>query len=56
MEQNLDDVIFDILTEEFKDKVDENKEFKDYLQDKTKKELLSTYLSYGYAGKVEDII
>lgn len=56
MEQNLDDVIFDILTEEYKDKVDGNKEFKDYLQDKTKKELLSTYLSYGYAGKVEDII
>lgn len=56
MEENLGEIIFDIMTNEYKDKVDKNKDLIDYLKDYTKKELLSLYLLYGYAGNNEFIL
>ena len=55
MKENLGDIIFDVLTSEFKDKIDKNKDFIDYLKEKNKNELLSMYLLYGYAGNNENI-
>ena len=46
MEENLGEIIFDIMTNEYKDKVDKNKDIVDYLKDNTKNELLSLYLLY----------
>lgn len=37
MEENLGEIIFDIMTNEYKDKVDKNKDIVDYLKDKYKK-------------------
>ena len=51
MKENIGDILFDALTSEFKDKIDRNKDFIDYLKEKTKTELLSVYLLYGYAGR-----
>ena len=56
MEENLGEIIFDIITYEYKDKVDKNKDIVDYLKDNTKNELLSLYLLYGYAGNNEYIV
>ena len=56
MDEKLADIIFDALTENYKAKIDKNKDLKEYLQEKTKNELLSIYLSYGFAGNVEDIV
>ncbi len=56
MNKKLAEIIFDALTENYKDKVDENKDLKEYLQEKTKNELISLYLSYGFAGNKEDIV
>ena len=56
MEENLGEIIFDIMTSEYKDKIDEKKDIVDYLKDNTKKELLSLYLLYGYAGNNEYIV
>ena len=56
MEENLGEIIFDIMTNEYKDKVDKNKDIIDYLKDNTKNELLSLYLLYGYAGNNEYIV
>ena len=56
MNEELAEIIFDALTENYKDKVDENKDLKEYLQEKTKNELISLYLSYGFAGNKEDIV
>ena len=55
MKENIGDILFDVLTSEFKDKIDRNKDFIDYLKEKTKTELLSVYLLYGYTGTDEDI-
>ena len=49
MEENLGELIFDIMTNEYKDKVDENKDLIDYLKDNTKNELLSLYLLYRFS-------
>lgn len=56
MEENLGELIIDIMTREYKDKVDEKKDLRDYLKEKTKKELLQLYLLYGYAGDIEYIV
>lgn len=56
MEDNLGEMIFDIMTSEYKDKIDEKKDIADYLKDNTKNELLSLYLLYGYAGNNEYIV
>lgn len=56
MEESLGELIFDIMANEYKDKVDENKDLIDYLKDNTKNELLSLYLLYGYAGNNEYIV
>lgn len=40
----------------YKDKIDENKDFISYLKENTKNELLLTYLLYGYAGNIEDLV
>lgn len=56
MEENLGKIIFDIMANEYKDKVDKNKDIVDYLKDNTKNELLSLYLLYGYAGNNEYIV
>lgn len=56
MDENLGEIIFNIMTEGYKDKVDINKDLIDYLKDDTKHELLSVYLSYGYAGNMDDIV
>lgn len=56
MEENFGEIIFDIMTNEYKDKVDKNKDIVDYLKDNTKNELLSLYLLYGYAGNNEYIV
>ncbi len=56
MEKDIAEIIFDIMTDEYKDKVDENKDLVDYLKDNTKSELLSLYLLYGYAENNEYIV
>lgn len=56
MDENLEEIIFNIMTDGYKDKVDKNKDISDYLKEKTKQELLSTYLIYGYAGNNEFIV
>jgi len=56
MEENLGEIIFDIMTNEYRDKIDKNKDIVDYLKDNTKNELLSLYLLYGYAGNNEYIV
>lgn len=56
MEENLGEKIFNIMTENYKDKIDKNKNLKNYLKEQSKRELLSVYLSYGYATNIEDII
>ena len=56
MEENLGEIIFDAMTNEYKDKVDKNKDMVDYLKDNTKNELISLYLLYGYAGNNEYIV
>ena len=54
--KDLAEIVFDIMTENYKDKVDKNKDLIDYLKENTKNELLSLYLLYGYAGNNEYII
>lgn len=56
MEENLGEIIFDIMTSEYNDKINENKDLVDYLRDKTKDELLSLYLLYAYTGNNEYIV
>lgn len=56
MEENLNEIIFDIMTNGYKDKIDKNKDIVDYLKDNTKNELLSLYLLYGYAANNEYIV
>lgn len=53
---DLAEIVFDIMTEQYKDKVDKKKDLIDYLKEKTKNELLSIYLQYGYAGNNEYIV
>ena len=53
---DLAQMVFDIMTEEYKEKVDTNKDLKDYLNEKTKQDLLSIYLLYGYAENNEYIV
>ena len=53
---DLAEMVFDIMTEEYKEKVDTNKDLKDYLNEKTKQDLLSIYLLYGYAENNEYIV
>ncbi len=55
MEEGVDDIIFNIMSNEYNDKVNENKDLVDYLMDKTKHELLALYLLYGYAGNNKNI-
>ena len=38
--------LFDIFTEGYKDKLDEKKDLKDYLEEKTKDELIGIYGRY----------
>lgn len=54
--QELGEMIFEILTEDYKDKIDRNKDLYDYLKENTKHDLLSLYLLYGYAGNNEYIV
>lgn len=56
MKENLGELIFDIITEDYKDKIEPDKDLISYLKENTKTELLSTYLLYGYAGNVENIV
>lgn len=56
MKENLGELIFDIITEDYKDKIEPNKDLISYLKENTKTELLSTYLLYGYAGNVGNIV
>ena len=42
-------IIFDLITENFKDNINENKDLRDYLKEKTKNELMSTYALYNIA-------
>lgn len=53
---DLAEMVFDIMTEEYKEKVDTNKDLKDYLNEKTKQDLLSIYFLYGYAESNEYIV
>lgn len=53
---DLAQIVFDIMTENYKDKVDENKDLIDYLKENTKNKLLSLYLLYGYACNNEYIV
>ena len=52
---NLAEKIFDIMTEGYKEKVDKDKDLIDYLNEKTKLDLLSIYLLYGFAENNEYI-
>ena len=52
---NLAEMVFDIMTEGYKEKVDASKDLKDYLNEKTKLDLLHIYLLYGYAESNEYI-
>ena len=58
--ENLGELLFNYLTEDYKDKVDSNKDLRDYLNECTKNDLLGLYLLYGYAANndfvYEDII
>ena len=56
MEKDKDifDVLFDILTENYNDEIDKNKDLEEYLQEKDVKELLYIYLTYGYATNMTD--
>lgn len=56
MEENLDELIFNIMTEEYNDKIDKSKDLEEYLKSKTKNDLLSLYLIYGYASSEDFII
>lgn len=56
MKENLGELIFDIITEDYKDKIEPDKDLISYLKENRKTELLSTYLLYGYAGNVENIV
>lgn len=55
MYEELANLIFDIVTKDYKDKIDENKDLKDYLKDKTKNDLIFSYLLYGYAGEEQEL-
>ena len=59
-DKDLGDLIFDLMTENYNDKLGPNKDLEDYLKDKSKKDLISLYLLYGYASNneyvVEDIL
>ena len=55
MDEELANLIFDIVTKDYKDKIDENKDLKDYLKDKTKNDLRFSYLLYGYAGEEQEL-
>ena len=46
MKENIGDIILDVMTSGFKDKIDRKKDFIDYLKDKTKVELLYIYIYY----------
>lgn len=52
---DLAEMVFDIMTEGYKEKVDTNKDLKDYLNEKTKLDLLHIFLLYGYAESNEYI-
>ena len=58
--ENLGELLFNYLTEDYKDKVDSNKDLRDYLSECTKNDLLGLYLLYGYAANndyvIEDIV
>ena len=54
MEEDILDVLFDVLTENYKDEIDKNKDLKEYLQEKDIKELFFIYLTYGYAINMTD--
>ena len=56
MEKDKDifDVLFDILTENYNDEIDKNKDLEEYLQEKDVKELLYIYLIYGYMINMTD--
>ena len=56
MKENLGELIFDIITEDYKDKIEPGKDLIRYLKENTKTELSSTYLLYGYAGNVENVV
>ena len=56
MKEYLGALLFDIITEDYKDKIEPDKDLISYLKENTKTELLSTYLLYGYAGNVENIV
>lgn len=55
-DQNLYEKILDVMTRDYKDDLDINKDLLDYLTEKDKTDLLSTYLSYGYAGNNEYVV
>lgn len=42
--------LYDIFTENYKDKINKNKDLQDYLQEKTKNELVGEYLFYETAA------
>jgi hypothetical protein len=54
-EEKIGDLLFDLMTEWYTDKIDESKDLYDYLIEKNKLKLQSIYLSYGYAGNVKYI-
>ena len=55
MDEELANLLFDLMTKDYKDVIKENKDMESYLKDKTKKDLLYLYLLYGYAGSEPDI-
>ena len=55
MNGDLEMELFDIFTEGYKDKLDEKKDLKDYLEEKTKDELIGIYGRYYLAGNMNDI-
>ena len=54
MEKDILDILFDVLTENYKDEIEKNKDFEEYLKEKNKKELLFIYLIYEYATNMKD--
>ena len=56
MEENLGELIFDIMVEEYNDKIEKSKNIEDYLKEKNKQELISLYFLYRHAGAAENIV
>lgn len=56
MEENLGKLIFDIMVEEYNDKIEKSKNIEDYLKEKNKQELNSLYFLYRHAGDAENIV